>query len=325
MMQLTPFRKARPFSLLLLLALLSSACANSISYDEATVAPSPEGIPFIEGLGKRPIQMEKSDTMYTITFPNVEVLTESPGYSDIPKGKVLVVLDVVYEVQSGSLDIYSDTDFEAYADGIESVDDASFGYGLEELGSVTLLAGTKVQGQFGYLVPSLSNFLALFFVDKYAEEPKIWQMNIPIAAVSGTADSEMQAAFQKLFEDGMEAAKQGDLEAAIWEINTSYPGSLDTEKSKQCAMEQAAGGVLRSGTTSWSSDFATFQLEPEWVPGDLVTTDELLMKSPLNGTIFSMVTTYSWSEGVSLKTESARIHFGYLNGKAYWFPYGFCG
>ena len=50
-MRLTPFRKTRPFSLLLLLALLSSACANSISYDEATVAPSPEGIPFIEGLG----------------------------------------------------------------------------------------------------------------------------------------------------------------------------------------------------------------------------------------------------------------------------------
>ena len=321
-MRITRLQKSLPF--LLLFALLSSACANSISNDEATVAPSPEGIPLIEDLGKSPIQMQRSDTKYTITFSNVEVLTESLGHRDIPKGQVLVVLDVIYEVQSGSLDILRDSDFEAYADGAEAVDDASFGYGLDEIGYVTLLAGTKAQGQFGYLVPSRSNFLALFFVDTYAEQPKIWQMNIPLTAEAGAVDSGMRSAFQKLWQEGMEAAKQGDLEAAMWEINAAYPGSLDTAKSEQCAKEQAANGVLRSATTSWSNDFSTFQLEPEWVPEDLVATDEIAMKPPLEGAIFSMVTSFSWYEEGSLKTESSRMHFGYLNGNAYWFPYGFC-
>jgi hypothetical protein len=269
--------------------------------------------------------MQKSDTLYTITFPKIEVLTESPGYSDIPKGKVLVVIDVIYEVQSGSLDIISDTDFEAYADGVESVDDASFGYGLEDLGYVTLLAGTKTRGQIGYLVPGSSENLVLFFVDQFADEPKIWQMNIPISASSsGALDPQMKQAFEKLWEDGMAAAKIGNLEAALWEIATAYPGSLNTTLSERCAREQAESGVLRSGTLSWSSDWSSFQAEPEWVPSGLVATDELLMKAPLNGEIFSMVTTFSWSDGGGINSDSSRMHFGYLNGEAYWFPYGFC-
>jgi hypothetical protein len=307
-----------------LFCLVASGCSNSISYENATIAPSPEGIPLIEDLGRTPIQMQKSDTMYTITFPNIEVLSESPGYSDIPPGQVLVVFDVVYEVQSGSLDVVSDSDFEAYADGVEAVESASFGYGLEDIGYATLLAGTKARGQFGYLVSSDSKALVLFFVDQFASEPRIWQMNIPIAETSGNTDVDVEGAVRTLWAEGAEAAMAGNLSAAYWEIETSYPSSLKSEQSRRCAESLASSGSLGS-ILSFSGDFATIVMEPDWAPGKVNRADELQLTPPLDGVVFSMIVNLRSQNGIGVEdTFSERVHLAVLNGKAYRFPAGFC-
>jgi hypothetical protein len=268
--------------------------------------------------------MQKSDTVYTITFPKIEVLTESPGYSDVPDGEVLVILDVVYEVQSGSLDVISDSDFEAYADGVEAVESASFGYGLEDLGYVTLLAGTKARGQIGYLAPSTSKTLVLFFVDQFAEEPKIWQLNIPISAETGATDAGVEGAVLKLWADGAEAANAGNLSAAYWEIDTAYPGSLNPIKSKSCADSLASIGSLGS-VLSFTGDFATVVMEPDWAPGKAAKADELSLNAPLAGEIFSMIVNLRSKNGIGTEEKfSSRIHMAVLDGKAYRFPAGFC-
>ncbi len=304
--------------------LVAAGCSNSVNYENATIAPSPEGIPLIENLGKEPIQMQKSDTMYTITFPNIEVLRDSPGYSDIPAGQVLVVLDVIYEVQSGSLDVISDSDFEAYADGVEAVENASFGYGLEDIGYVTLLAGTKARGQFGYLVSGSSKALVLFFVDQFASEPRIWQMNIPIVETSGTTDVDLEDAVRKLWAEGAEAAIAGNLSAAYWEIETSYPGSLKSEQSRRCAESLAGSGSLGS-ILSFSGDFATIVMEPDWAPGKINRADELQLAPPLAGVVFSMIVNLRSQNGIGVEdTFSERVHLAVLDGKAYRFPAGFC-
>lgn len=167
-------------------ALVVAGCANSVATAPATVAPSPTGIPLVVGgAGTAPIPMYKGDTQYTISFPIINILTESPGYKDIPKDSVLVVFDVVYEVQSGSLDVVGSSDFEAYLDGTEAAESASFGFGLDDIGYVTLLSGTKSKGQFGYVFPRSSSVLVLYFVDKFADEPRIWQMNLDVRSAIG--------------------------------------------------------------------------------------------------------------------------------------------
>jgi hypothetical protein len=312
------------FALTAVLGLAALGCANSITSDTATVAPSPDGIPQIQDLGINPIQMQKSDTLYTIAFPKIEVLSKSPGYSDIPDGQVLVVLDVVYEVQSGSLDVVSDTDFEAYADGVEAVESASFGYGLEDIGYVTLLAGTKAKGQFGYLAPSSSKTLVLFFVDQFADEPKIWQMNIPIAPGTGSSDADIEEAVLSLWADGAGAANAGNLSAAYWEIDTAYPGSLNPTKSKSCADALASNRSLGS-ILSFTGDFTTVVMEPDWAPQKVSRTDELSLKAPLAGEIFSMIVNLRSKNAIGTEEEfSERIHMAVLDGKAYRFPAGFC-
>ena len=171
---------------LLSLSLVVAGCSNSVATAPATVAPSPLGIPLVAGgEGTAPIPMYKGDTQYTISFPMIDILTESPGYKDIPEDSVLVVFDVVYEVQTGSLDVVGSSDFEAYLDGTEAAESASFGFGLDEIGYVTLLSGTKARGQFGYVFPRTSSTLVLYFVDKFSSEPRLWQMNLDVRSVIG--------------------------------------------------------------------------------------------------------------------------------------------
>ena len=167
------------------LAMIAAGCASSVASAPATVEPSPVGIPSVSGgAGSTPIQMVKGDTKYSISFPKIDLKTTSSSFSDIPDGFVLLVFDVTYEVQSGSLDIVGSSDFEGYVDNV-AADSASFGYGLTDLGYVTLLPGTSASGQFGYLVPKTGKDFVLFFVDRYAAEPRIWQMKIDLSKVLG--------------------------------------------------------------------------------------------------------------------------------------------
>jgi len=177
---MVPFKMK--FAALAAAILAISACSNSVSTVPATVQPSPSGIPIVSGgAGSQPISMTKGDTNYSIYFPLVNIVTKTTGYSKLPSDTVLVVFDVEYSVQVGSLDVVGSSDFEAYIDGTTAAKPAAFGYDLKDIGYVKLVAGTKTAGQFGYLVPKTANSLVLYFVDQFAQEPRIWQMNLDIA------------------------------------------------------------------------------------------------------------------------------------------------
>ena len=161
-----------------------SGCSNAVSNAPATVQPSPAGIPLVSGgAGSQPISMSKGDTKYTIYFPMVNIVTKTTGYAKLPADTVLVVFDVEYEVQVGSLNVVGSSDFEAYVDGTIAAEPASYGYDLKDIGYVKLVAGTKTAGQFGYLVPKSASTLVLYFVDQFSQEPRIWQMNLDISSI----------------------------------------------------------------------------------------------------------------------------------------------
>ena len=137
-------------------------------------------------------------------------------------------------------------------------------------------------------------------------------------------EADYEAAVRALWADASAAASEGNLSAALWEIRTSYPGSLDPTKSEKCARASAASGSLGS-IISFTGDFTSVLSDPGYAAGSTPGTDELSPATPLAGEVFSMMVTLTSKNGAGVvQTSTDRVHFASLNGMIYRFPKGFC-
>jgi hypothetical protein len=145
-----------------------------------------------------------------------------------------------------------------------------------------------------------------------------------VAPTVTSSNAGYEGALLDFWADASAAAQQGALSAALWEIATAYPGSLDSAKSEKCARARAADGTLGS-IVSFSGDFSSVSSDPEFGIGSGALADELALYPPLAGEVFSMLVTLTSNNGAGFtKTFTDRVHFAFLDGSIYRFPNGFC-